>query len=911
MNAARFAGRVVVGVVKGVAIILSLVIAALAVIGAITTQRGWPQTTGTISVPGLHRQVSVLRDRNGLIQILADDTHDLFMAQGYVHAQERMWQMELSRRIGAGRLAELFGGSQVDTDRYIRTLGWRIAAQRDLDAMSTLSKFVLQSYADGVNAWIDEHNGRLSTPFVVAGALSGTYDIGGYRLEPWTPLDTATWQKVQAWSLGGNVDSEIFRLLADARLGDPALTDELFPAYPDDAPVITPSDRLGEGDGGSEGGGDRDGGSTDPGEPDESAATPRLAASGDARAGTDAHLLGHDHAAALADLAHMASSVASLAGFDRGAGLVGSHGIGSNNWVVSGEHTASGKPILANDPHLGFGMPSIWIMNGLHCRAITTECPWDVVGVSFPGAPAVVLGHNGRIAWGATNVNPDTQDLFLEAPDPSDPAGRYLYKGASVPYELRHEVIEVAGGSTVEFDVRISRHGPILSDVDERLEDGPVLALRWTTTAEVDLALETFFAINRATSFEEFRAAFTGYGSPSQNFVYADVDGNIGYVLPGLIPLRPSDCPDDAACRGPIGGTGNRVRDGQSGEDEWIGYVPRDELPWQLNPADGRIVSANNAPVDPVYPHWLGNEFDPGYRATRIGARLDDVDAKLTADDMRSIQMDAYLGRADPIVPRLLALGVNPATEDGRTLWGRLATWDRQCTVDSLGCTAYATIELAVMRAILDDELGPLAREYVGSVMSWQALIEILGDPESHWWQSTGSGGGPAAPASIVAGVVDQTAAAMRTTYGDPSGWTWGRLHTVEFRESTLGNSGIPPLEWYFNAGPRPVPGADGAVNNNYYRVQRAYADPDDPGDVPPGNHEVFGVTNGPSYRLVVDMGDVDGARIIITTGQSGNVGDPHYGDLIPLWAEGQSIPLPFSAGTVQASVAQTLTLSP
>jgi penicillin amidase len=885
VNAARFAGRVVVGVIKGVAVILSLIIVALAVIGAITTQRGWPQTTGTIAVPGLHKPVSVLRDRHGLIQILADDTHDLFMAQGYVHAQERMWQMELSRRIGAGRLAELFGSSQVDTDRYIRTLGWRIAAQRDLDAMSTLSKFVLQSYADGVNAWIDEHNGRLSTPFVVAGALSGTYDIGGYRLEPWTPLDTATWQKVQAWSLGGNVDSEIFRLLADARLRNPALTDELFPSYPEDAPVITPSDRLGEGVG--------------------SPVTPEPAAAGVSDGGAAAAPidLAGEHAAALVDLAHRAAGVASLAGLDRATGLVGSHGIGSNNWVVSGEHTASGKPILANDPHLGFGMPSVWIMNGLHCRTITTECPWDVVGVSFPGVPAVVLGHNGRIAWGATNVNPDTQDLFLEAPDPSDPEGRYLYQGASVPYEVRHEVIKVSGGSTVELDVRISRHGPILSDVDERLEDGPVLALRWTTIAEVDLALESFFAINRATSFEEFRAAFAGYGSPSQNFVYADVEGNIGYVLPGLVPVRDGD-------------SGERVRDGQSGTDEWTGYVPRDALPWQLNPAAGRIVSANNAPVDRAFAHNLGNEFDPGYRAARIAARLDDIADKLTADAMRSIQMDAYLGRADLIVPRLLALGVSPSTDDGRTLWGRLATWDRQCTVESVGCAAYATIELAVMRAIFDDELGPLAREYVGSVMSWQALIEILGDPESTWWTRVPAPGevvpSVVVPArDVVTRAVEETAAAMRRTYGDPSGWTWGRLHTVEFRESTLGSSGIPPLEWYFNAGPRPVPGADGAVNNNYYRVQRAYADPDDPADVPPGNHEVFGVTNGPSYRLVIDMGDVDGARIIITTGQSGNVGDPHYGDLIPLWAEGQSIPLPFSAGTVQASVAQTLTLTP
>jgi penicillin G amidase len=897
VRAGRFGGRLVMALVKLVVVVLVLVIVALVVIGSIATERGWPQTTGTIAVKGLNQPVTVLRDRYGLIQITADTTHDLFVAQGYVHAQERMWQMEISRRIGAGRLSELFGKSQVDTDTYIRTLGWRVSAQRDLDAMSPLSRFILQSYADGVNAWIAEHQGRLSTPFVVAGVLSGTYDVGGYQLEPWTPLDTATWQKVQAWSLGGNVDSEIFRLLADARLGDPAITDELFPAYAEDAPVVTPSGALGEGGG--------------------SASAPRGTASGASAQGvpTDrspSPSITEEHARALADLGHLASAVASLAGFDRGAGLVGSHGVGSNNWVVSGEHTASGKPILANDPHLGFGMPSVWIVNGLHCRNVTTECPWDVVGVAFPGAPAVVLGHNGRIAWGATNVNPDTQDLFVETVDPSNP-GRYLYQGASVPFEVRHETIKVAGGTTVELDVRSTRHGPILSDVDTRLRDGPVLALRWTAAAEVDLTLESFFAINRATNFEEFRAAFDTYGSPSQNFVYADIDGHIGYVLPGLIPIRDASgvqCPGEGVCEEPWS-TGERVRDGASGTDEWVGYADRDKLPWQLDPPGGVIVSANNAPVDPLFGVWIGNEFDPGYRAARIQSRLAAIPGAFTTDDMRSIQMDTYVLRADTIVPKLLGLGVNPTTDDGRALWGRLAAWDRQCGVDSTGCAAYATLELAVMRAIFDDDLGPIAREYVGSTMSWQALINVLDDPTSPWWGTRSSGSAPPAPGALIASVVDQTAGAMRQTYGDPSGWTWGRLHTVQFRESTLGTSGIPPLEWYFNSATRPVAGADGTVQNNYYRVQRAYADPEDPGSVPPGNHEVFGVTNGPTYRLTIDMGDIDGARIVITTGQSGNPFDQHYGDLIPLWAAGESISLPFSVGNVQASAAQTLTLTP
>lgn len=914
LRAGRAAGGLAWRLVKAVVVLLSLVIVVLVVLGAVTTQRGWPQTNGTLAVAGLKAPATVTRDAYGIIQITADTPHDLFLAQGYVHAQERMWQMELSRRIGAGRLSELFGKSQVDTDTYIRTLGWRVAAQRDLDAMSVESKAILLAYAEGVNAWITEHNGELSTPFVVSGVLSGRYDIGGYELGPWTPLDTATWQKVQAWSLGGNVDSEIFRLLADARLGDPAKTNELFPAYDATAPIITPIDAMG------------DGGGYVPAPPpgDNLGASGPTTAGGSETGGSPgaAATLSDEHAAALVALASQASSIAALAGFDGGGGLVGGHGVGSNNWVVSGDRTVSGKPILANDPHLGFGNPSIWIMNGLHCRSIDTLCPWNVVGVAFPGAPAVVLGHNAHIAWGATNVNPDTQDLFRETVDPANPSN-YLYQGASVPFEIRHETIKVANGADVELDIRSTRHGVVLSDVDERLKspDAPVLAMRWTTTAEVDLALETFFKVDLATNFDEFRAAFDGYGSPSQNFIYSDIDGNIGYVLPGLIPIRdkagvvldvcgaiPSA---DCAVR-VLWATGERVRDGADGKHEWTGYIPREQLPWQLNPTSGQIVSANNAAVDGQYGFWIGNEYDPGYRADRISALLaEHEDGTIIAEHMRQIQMDTYLGRADQVIPALVGLVPTPDTRDGRDLWAAMTRWDRSCTIESAGCAAYVAVEVALLRAIFDDELGPIAREYVGSTMSWEALIDVLRKPASPWWRLAGSVG-PAPPVGdVVAAAIDETAAALRSAYGEPATWTWGRLHQVQFTESTLGNSGIPPLEWYFNSTSRPVAGADGAVQNNYYPVQRAYADPFDAGYVPPSNVEVFGVTNGPSYRFTIDMNDIDGARIMITTGQSGNPGDPHYGDLIPLWADGQTIPLPFSPANVQASTAQTLTLTP
>ncbi|HYL40522.1 MAG TPA: penicillin acylase family protein, partial [Candidatus Binatus sp.] len=556
------------------------------------------------------------------------------------------------------------------------------------------------------------------------------------------------------------------------------------------------------------------------------------------------------------------------------------------------------KPILANDPHLGFAEPSVWIMNGLHCAAVGVACPWDVIGVTFPGAPGVVLGHNDHIAWGATNVGPDTEDLFLETPSTVDPQGHYMFQGPPIPYDIRHETIKVAGAPSVDLVVRSTRHGVVLSDVDSRLKGGPVLALRWTTTAEADLALETFFKIDTATNFDQFKAAFAGYGSPSQNFIYADTAGHIGYVLPGLIPIREGDP------------HGDRVRDGASGLNEWTGYVPRDQLPWQLDPAGGQIVSANNEAVDGRYPFWLGDEWDPGYRAARITKLLDQTTGKLTADDMRAIQLDTYVSRADTIIPELQSLAVKPSTADGVLLWGRIVDWNRQCDVNSVGCAAYITTETAVQRAIFDDELGPLAREYVGTTMAWQALIAVLRNQSSPWWLVTTPGSSPTAdPVGLVSAAIDDTAAQLRAAYGDPGNWTWGKLHTVQFNESTLGTS--PLFGWYFNGSARPVAGADGAIDNTYYQISRAYPDPNDSSFVPLGIKDLYSVTNGPSYRFTVDMSDLDGARIVITTGQSGNPFDTHYGDLIPTWIAGGTVPLPFSPGNVAASVVTTMTLSP
>ena len=846
--------------------------AATGILGTISI-RALPQTDGAIAIVGLQSSVTVLRDGAGIARILGDSPHDLFMAQGYVHAQERLWQMEVWRHISAGRLSELFGESTLDQDRFIRTMGWRQAAQRDLEALSDEARAAVDAYTVGVNAFIDGHRGGLGLAFVVTAVQAGTGGIDGYEVEPWSALDSVAWQKVQAWQLGGNFDSEVFRMLADEKLGDPALTDELFPPYRPDMPVITPTVAP-------EGAADHD-------------------VAGDLGPAVTVPALTAKEAAAWRDVAAVDDGFLRLAGLDGGEGLASDHQVGSNNWVVGPSKSASGTALLANDPHLGISMPSVWFMNGLHCRRVTPECPYDVVGVSFPGVPGVVLGHNARIAWGATNIDPDVQDLFLEEVDPDNPAN-YLFRGESIPFEVRSETIEVAGEEDVVIEVRSTRHGPILNDVDDRLEDAPPLALRWTATAEVDGTLESIFRINTVGTFEEFRAAFSSYGSPAQNFVYADVDGHIGYVFPGRVPIR-SDPADHGA----------RVRSGSDGAHEWADWIPFDALPWQLDPPGGVIVTANNAAVDADYPYFVAAEWDPGYRAQRILQLLDEMadGGGVTPQEMRTIQMDDRVLRADLVRAHLG--GISPATPDGQIVLDRARDWDGLADLGSPGAAAYLSFEYRLLRGLFDDELGDLAREYVGGGSSWQAMIALLDKPRSDWWDDKSTTGRKESAPDIIAAALDSAGAELRGALGDPKDWTWDRLHQATFQEQTLGTSGIAPLEWYFNKGPFGAPGAAGAVNNNYYRPSRAYADPNDPDYEPVDFAGVFEVTNLPSYRFTIDMGDLDSGRIVQTTGQSGNPFDGHYGDLIEEWLTGGTVPLPFSRSSVENASEKRLDLVP
>jgi penicillin G amidase len=476
---------------------LLVVVLALSALTGWLIVRGFPQREGTARLPGLSDVVRIVRDAHGIAHIYAATIEDLFAAQGYLHASERMWQMEVWRRIGMGRLAELFGESQVDTDRFIRTLGWRQAAAIDLAEMSAEGQLAMDSYARGVNAWLEQHH-DLPIQFVIAGLQGPGGGLSGFRPEPWTPLDSLIWQKVQAWSLGGNWEVELFRLLLERRglTADQVAT--LFPVYDPARPVVVPTTQSARPATVAE----RRASSPAPSRPALSRPAPSRPAHGD-----------------LARLLDLNDELR------RHAGLLAG---GSNAIAVAPDRSAGGGALLANDPHLGISMPSVWFLVGLHCNSVGPECPYDVVGAGFPGGPGVVLGHNRHIAWGLTNVGPDVQDLFEETLDPDTP-GRYIHRGQSRLFDVRPEVIGVAGGEPVEIEVRSSIHGPIISDVAIQLRpaaDGGhelgrpdrAYALAWTAISEPDGTFDAVLAVNRAatgTSFGPPCAASLRHRRPS------------------------------------------------------------------------------------------------------------------------------------------------------------------------------------------------------------------------------------------------------------------------------------------------------------------------------------------------------------------------------------------------------------
>ncbi|MGN8026334.1 penicillin acylase family protein [Microbacterium sp. 22242] len=878
----RIIGRTAYGLVAGILVLAT----AAALVLVWTVQRSFPQTSGELALKGLQAQVTVQRDDRGIPTVSADNTHDLFFAQGFVHAQDRFWEMDFRRHVTSGRVAELFGASQVGTDEFLRTLDWHGIAEKEVAAMDATTRGYYQAYADGVNAYLADHRGaEASLEYAVLGMSNSDYEI-----EPWTPADSVAWLKAMAWDLRDNIEGETTRALL-APAVDTATMNEIYPAYPFATnpvivPTITPMTQ-------SEGGKGAD-----------AAARTSSPGSADYRSGSGADPTAPSGGGPAPAAVRWTTAPSTLAAVQTLLGNPG-EGIGSNSWVVSGSLTASGKPLLANDPHLGAALPSVWYQMQLRCRTVTKACPFDVAGFSFSGLPSIVIGHNADIAWGFTNLTTDVTDLYVEKVD----GDKYWRDGKLEPLTTRTETIKVAGSRDIRLTVRSTAHGPIVSGLTDgftALAKTPIVgsaapaspggetgvapdaataalpgqyavSLRWTAL-DPGTTSTAIFAMNTANDFAGFRHAASLFDVPAQNLIYADTKGNIGYQTPGRLPIRGA-------------GNGYFPQPGWSSAYDWTGYIPFDQLPVSYNPDDGYIVTANNAIVPDSYPYFLSKDWDYGYRAARITELIQRTAKQhpLTAQDMRDIQFDqqSWIGKqlsgAFTKVP-LHGAGVKRAV-------AMLTSWDAQATADS-PAAAYANVLWQnLARNIFQNRETPLPMDGQGRLFT--VVGAMLDKPDDPLWTN---------PRIGVSGRDEMLALSAEQAYdelvkaqgSDQSRWNWGDLHAITLTQQTLGKSGIAPIEWLFNRGPYPVGGGSSLVDATGWQLGDSYA-----------------TTTVPSMRMVVDLSNLDHSSWIHLTGASGHAFSPHYTDQTDDWRQGLQKPWPFTKEAVDAATVDTLTLTP
>ena len=812
--------------------------------------KSFPKIDGQIQLEGLDGPVDIYRDPMGIPNIYATSAHDLFFAQGYVHAQDRFWQMDAWRHIGSGTLSEMFGKGQLETDTFLRTLGWRVTAEQEYAGLDTRSKAIIDTYTEGVNAYLQDHDTTaLSLEYAVLGLLSPDY-----KIEKWTPINSLTWGKAMAWDLRGNMGEEIERAVLLKTLS-PEQVAQLFPVYPEDHPVIV--NKSGDG---------------------TSASAPAQAVAFDIPNGTLSAL---EHNASLLDLV---------------LGPKGD-GIGSNSWAISGSRTTTGMPLLANDPHLGIQMPSIWYQVGLHCMPKTDECPYDVAGFSFAGVPGVVIGHNDKVAWGFTNVGPDVMDLYIEKVNPEN-ANQYEVNGAWVDFETRTETIHIVGGEPVDITVKLTRHGPVISDSygplknegdpkDKEFEafkdragielpDNYVIALQWTALTP-STPFQAIWGFDKAQNWEEFREAAANFHVPAQNLLFADVEGNIAYQMPGDIPIRAK-------------GDGTIPVPGWTDEYEWTGFIPFEDLPYTFNPEEGYIATANNQvpPVD--YANFITYDWDYGFRAQRIVNMIESAPGKIDIAYIQSMQGDSFDANGPVFVP--MVLGLSGLPENQANAQQLLKDWDYQDRADSAAAAVFNAFWRHFLQNTFNDELPE--RYWPDGGSRWNEIMRHI-DESSKWWDDISTTDQVETRDDILKKSFEQGVDELEDIFGrDTSKWNWGDMHASTFRNGTLGESGVGLIEALFNRGPFSTSGGEAIVNATGWSVRDGYE------------------TNWlPSMRMIADLGDLSNSVTVHTTGQSGHAYNSHYADMAPMWAGIQYYPMLWSEQQVTSTTEGHLILQP
>jgi len=808
---------------------LVVVVCLAAVAFAIFRVRAsWPRVEGTASAPGLAAPVTVVRDGWGIPHIWAETEHDLFLAQGYVHAQDRLWQMHFNRTVARGRLASLFGAAALPADRYLRTLGLARAAEKDWELLAPESRAALEAYAEGVNAFLTAGGTALPVELMILGVTP----------EPWTPLDTLAWSKVMSLNLSLNSILEQMRVAIARDVGGEAPARFLPPPGPGEPVILSPE----AGGYGAAGQSSEEAGLRAAGPPGPQGIDPLLA-----------------------------SLFPSLVDPSR----IG----GSNAWVVDGSHTESGKPLLANDTHLGLGLPSIWYENGLHAPG------FDVVGFSLPGIPLVVIGQNSSVAWGITNLNADVQDLFYERLDDRDHPTRYELAGEWRDLEVIAESLAVKGGEAEALTVRLTHHGPLLHEVSPIKMVTEPYSMAWPALDGSRL-LDALYRLGHAADWPSFRAALSLWDSPSLNFVYADVAGNIGYQATATTPIRPP------------GSNGAAPVPGWTGEHEWQGFIPFEEMPHGLNPPEGFFVTANNQVVSDDYPYLLTVDWPPADRARRIttllAARLASGEA-LSARDMRNIQADTYSLGAERLRPYLVD-GIEPEGETEAAALAAVSAWDLYFNPESQGAVVYQTWLTFLVEDLFDDDLSEeLMPVWKGIALAPSPLLlDLMQHPADPLFDDRDTPEVEDRNALVAASFRRAVAWLGEELGGDPADWRWGDLHTISFAHVPLGQGELAPLNWIFNSETVAVGGSGSAVQANA-------GNPDRP----------FRVIFGASQRLVADLADLSRSLAANSTGQTSQPFHRHREDQVPLWRDVEYHPVVTRREALDEASSSTLILQP
>lgn len=755
-------------------IVIAGIIAALALVAFIGftwfMNKSKPVIDGELAVTILDQDVTVTRDEKGVPHIFAKTDADLYRAQGYVQAQDRLFQMDLARRQASGRLSEIIGEATINTDKHFRTFSLRNAAETSLAAYDDESKQVLEWYAEGVNAFIAQAK--------ESNTLSYEFALLGYEPEEWTVVDSLTIGKYMAYDLGGNWNTLAFRHWALQNF-DEEKAKELFIKYPENASAIIE--------------------------------------------------------------ANIQNPVAVAGQFS--AEMLPNEFNGSNNWVVSGDKTKSGTPILADDPHLGLSTPSIWYQ--MHLQSPQQ----NVSGVIFAGIPGIILGHNDEIAWGVTNVGPDVQDLYIEIPNPDDPT-QFRYDGKWEQAEVRDESIKVKDGETVDFEVVVTRHGPIMTDLAFKdTEPTAQFSMQWTAlqpTAE----LRAVLGFNKAKTWGDFEKALEDFKAPAQNFVFASKDGTIAYKANGQIPIRKQ-------------GEGQLPVPGDSSDYGWEGFIPWGELPTLVNPKEGFIATANNQVIGEDYPYHITDFWAQPYRFERIKEVLEANDA-ITVDDMMALQMDQHNLYAREFLPDLLT-SIKEKDQEGKyaEIMAMLEKWDMVDAKESGAPLVFHTLMIKLQEVLFKDQMPEdmYGIMYGKFNITDQLLRTAYSGEKSIWVEEQGG------IDETVYKAFELTVAQLENQFGkNSSKWQWGDYHQLTF-DHTLG-SASPILAAYFNAKKVPIGGS---------KVTVQAADNDLAGNV----------DHGASWRFVVDVGDLSSAYHIVGPGQSGHVKSDWYQDQVLDWANG------------------------